>query len=151
MTTSEQEEGEEVQSCKPLDVYHFFVSQEEKINCSLRVLGSQMGLGPPVLNDLERESVRKGYDFRLQLINLFQKCSEMRVDGLSWRWIAQVLKQPSLNLKNAAIILERQYIRRSSIASDSSMHSLSSYLSSIEPPSPTSPIALETGTTQCPL
>ena len=126
--------------CEPLYIYKFLDSVA-KISCSFRVLGSQLGLGPLDLDELE--SV---HDYNVRLVKLFEMCSERRADGLSWRWIAQVLKQPSLNLKNAAMILERQYIRRSSIASDSSMHSLSSSLSSIEPPSPTSPMALETGT-----
>ena len=80
----------ETQSCTPADVYSALVGA--KLSCSIRVFGSQLGLDPPDLDEIQGDSV----DQRPKLLLVLMKCAE-RADGeLAWSWIVDVLRKPAL-------------------------------------------------------
>ena len=127
--------NEDDESADPVDVHAVLV--EAKLSCSFRVLGSQLGLDPPDLDEIE------SYPYNERLIKLLIKCSQRRVSGLSWKWVAEVLKKPALRQYNVAAYIEGERARRSSAPSDLRELSLSSSISSTEPFSPTSSASLE--------
>ena len=119
-------EGREngVCSCTPENVLRAFT--DANLSCNFRVLGSQLGLDPPDLNEIESAP----YDQRL--MRLLLKCSQRRTDPeFTWSWIAGILRKPALREYSVARHIDQHYVRRNS--SISTLSSLSSSTSSTEP------------------
>ena len=130
------EEAELERSCTPEDVYS---ALESKLSCSTRVLGSQLGLDTSDLDVIEQDH----FNQPPRLLQVLKKCSERAVYGLTWRWIADVLKKQAVKEGRLANQIEQQYLRRhSSVSSSLTLSPLSSLTSSIDLPSPT---PMETG------
>lgn len=119
----------------PEDVY--VALHNAGLSCSFRVFGSQLGLDPQDLNEIESAH------FSERLIKLLVKCSERR--SLTWTWIVDVLRKPALREFNVAMEIEEHHCERSSRASGSRSLSLSSSTSSCGPLSPMSPTFMEMG------
>ena len=112
----------ETQSCTPADVYSALV--EARLNCSIRVFGSQLGLDPPDLDEIQGDSV----DPRPKLLLVLIKCAERastRDDELTWSRIVDVLRKPALKEYRIAGELEQQYLERGRQLSLSSSLTLS--------------------------
>ena len=126
-------ESELERSCTPEDVYSALI--EAKLNCNIRVLGSQLGLDPADLDAIEHESL----DQPLRLLKVLEKCSKRAVYGLTWSWIADILRKPALREYRVAAQLEQHYQRRHSSISNSTLSPLTSSTSSTDYvwPSPT--------------
>ena len=137
----------ETQSCTPEDVYATLV--EAKLNCSIRVFGSQLGLDPPDLDEIEGNSV----DQRPKLLLVLMKCAErdgMRDGELAWSWIVDVLRKPALKEYRIAREVEQQYLERGrqlSLSSSLTLSPLSDSASSTDCiwPSPTHDHSMEIG------
>jgi hypothetical protein len=135
-------ESELDQTCTPAEVYSALV--DAKLNCSIRVFGSQLGLDPPDLDAIEQNSV----DQPPKLLKVLMKCSEraaLREGDLRWSWIVGVLRRPALREYRVANQIEQQYLmsmrkrRQSSISSSLTLSPLSDSTSSTDYvwPSPT--------------
>ena len=112
----------ETQSCTPADVYSALVGA--KLSCSIRVFGSQLGLDPPDLDEIQGDSV----DQRPKLLLVLMKCAEragIRDDELTWSLIVDVLRKPALKEYHIAGELEQQYLERGRQLSLSSSLTLS--------------------------
>ena len=130
----------ELDSCTPSDVYTVLI--EAKLNCSIRVLGSQLGLDPSDLDAIERESL----DPPLKLLMVLEKCSKRTIWGLTWSRIAEVLRKPALQQNRVANIIEGKNPRRNSSVSSSMILSPLSSTSSMDNPwSPSSSTHMDVG------
>ena len=112
----------EPESCTPADVYSALV--QAKLSCSIRVFGSQLGLDPPDLDEIEGNSVDQGQ----KLLLVLMKCSEragIRDDELTWSRIVDILRKPALKEYRIAGELEQQYLERGRQLSLSSSLTLS--------------------------
>ena len=128
-------------SCTPEDVYSALV--EAKLNCSIRVFGSQLGLDPPDLDAIERNPL----DQPPKLLQVLMKCAERastRDGELTWSWIVDVLRRPALREYRIAGEVEQQYLgssrgRQLSLSSSLTLSPLSDSASSTDCvwPSPT--------------
>lgn len=120
-------EGDIEQPCTPRAVYSAFV--KAKLNCSIRVLGSQMGLDPPDLDAID--DMRLDIDQQLKLLKMLEKCFSRAIYGLTWNQIADVLKKPALREYRVASHIEQHHVRRqSSVSSSLTLSPLSSLASS---------------------
>ena len=128
------QDGQEVDvRCTPEDIYSTFI--EAKLSCSFRVLGSQLGLDPPDLDEIEL------YPPNERLMNLLTKCSQRRGSDLTWTWVVDVLKKPALKQKRVVEFIERhQHAHRSSSVSSSVSLSSSTSSEALWTPTP-----METG------
>jgi hypothetical protein len=122
----------------------------KKIRCNLRVLGSQLGLEPSELNDLDHRSEREGTDLRELLLEECFKKEKIT----SWHQFVTVLEKPALaqnsivkDIRSRFLDL-RQYSGRSesdsSLPSPMSVQSASPGFSSLEA-SFSSRMEIETG------
>jgi hypothetical protein len=107
------EEDNVVESCTPKEVLEIFV--KANLNCNLRVLGSQLGLSTPHLDEIDT------LPYRERIIRILE-----RVQGLSWSLLASILRKPALKEYAVAFAIERY----SSVnVSTSSSHSDSALMS----------------------
>ena len=129
MDEDRDHETELERPCTPEDVYS---ALEGKLSCSVRVLGSQLGLDTPDLDAIEQDP----FDQPPKLLKVLKKCSDRAVYGLRWRWIADVLKKPALMEYRVSSQIEQQYMRRhSSVSSTLTLSPLTSSTSSTDWPS----------------
>lgn len=120
-------ETEFERACTPEDVFSALV--EAKLNCSIRVFGSQLGLDPPDLDAIEHNPL----DQPPKLLQVLNKCSERAMCGLTWARISDVLKKPALREYRVANQIEQQYLmRHSSVSSSLTLSPLSSSTSSTD-------------------
>ena len=140
METSHEDSESGGLICTPANVYSVF--RGAGLSCSFRVLGSQLGLDPQDLNEVESAPYNE------RLIKLLAKCSDR--SSLTWSWIVQVLKKPALGEFSIARSIERRYVSESSSSAgfDSRSLSLSSSLTSSDVLSPTSSTSMEIGRKQ---
>ena len=99
-----------------------------RIDCNLRVLGSQFGLEPSELTDLELRSVQTSTDFRLLLLN---KCFE-KEKITSWEQFVSVLEKPVLIQAGVAMEIRRTILGRQ-VSMDSAGSSITSVTSCTSP------------------
>ena len=93
-----------------------------RIDCSLRVLGSQLGLEPSELTDLERFSLNTSTDLRQLLLD---KCfNKEKITSLEQ--FASVLEKPALNQTGLA----KEIRNRLSVGRQISMESATSSIAS---------------------
>ena len=136
---NEDQDREIERPCTPENVYSALVNA--KLNCSVRVFGSQLGLDPSDLDLIEQPP----HDQPPPLMKVLIKCSQRAECGLTWTWIADVLRKPALREFRVASCIEQQYVRRHSSVSSSILSPLSSSTSSTDyawPP----PVDMEIGT-----
>ena len=140
METLRSDSESEEYSCTPEDAY--VALHNPLLSCSLRVLGSQLGLHPQDLNEIESHTAG---NFGERLVKLLVKCSERYT--LTWPWIVDVLRKPALQQYSVAKEIEECHCGRSceSTGSDGRSLSLSSSTSSCGPLSPVSPTLMEIG------
>lgn len=116
----------------------------DRVTCSLRVLGSQLGLEPYELDDLERMSAQTLSNPRQLLVDECFKKEKLT----SWHQLATVLEKPALRQRKIASDIRRQYLTCSTSSStDTFTHP--SPLQSLSPLSLESSFSLpstETGT-----
>lgn len=91
----------------------------KKVGCNHRVLGSQLGLEPSELNDLDRRSEREGTD----LIELLLEECFKKEKITSWHQFVTVLEKPALAQNNIVKDIRSRYLRQHSSESDSSLPS----------------------------
>ena len=91
-----------------------------QMTCNLRVLGSQLGLEPYELNEIEYQSASL-YDQKQRLVD---KCKE-KEKLQSWEHLAATLEKPALNLRKMAGEIRTKYVysRQCSLESCSSISS----------------------------
>ena len=99
-----------------------------RIDCNLRVLGSQFGLEPSELTDLELRSVHTSTDFRMLLLN---KCFE-KEKITSWEQFVSVLEKPVLIQTAVAKEIKRTILGRQ-VSMDSAGSSITSVTSCTSP------------------
>lgn len=86
------------------------------LSCNFRVLGSQLGLDPSHLDEIEQ------LPYNQQTMAILERCSRS-VQGLSWSLLVSVLRKPSLKEHSAAFSIEGYTQSRSmSTTSTSSSH-----------------------------
>ena len=111
-------EGDSVESCTLRKVLKIF--EDANLSCNLRVLGSQLGLRTPHLDEIET------LPYRERMIKVLERVDDMQ--GLSWSLLATVLRKPALKEYAVAFAIERYSsinISMSSSHSESVMRSLS--------------------------
>ena len=90
-------EGESVESCTPRKVLKIF--EDANLSCNLRVLGSQLGLRTPHLDEIET------LPYRERMIEVLERVADMQ--GLSWSLLATVLRKRALKEYAVAFAIER--------------------------------------------
>ena len=90
-----------------------------KVGCNLRVLGSQLGLEPSELNELDRRSEREGTDIIELLLEECFKKEKIK----SWYQFVTVLEKPALAQNNIVKDIRSRFLRQCSSESDSSLPS----------------------------
>lgn len=111
-------EGDSVESCTLRKVLKIF--EDANLSCNLRVLGSQLGLRTPHLDEIET------LPYRERMIKVLERVDDMQ--GLSWSLLATVLRKPALKEYAVAFAIERYSsinISTSSSHSEPVMRSLS--------------------------
>ena len=106
------------------DIRPFFM----RIDCNLRVLGSQFGLEPSELTDLELRSVQTSTDFRMLLLD---KCFE-KEKITSWEQFVSVLEKPVLIQTGVSMEIRRTILGRQ-VSMDSAGSSITSVTSCTSP------------------
>ena len=91
----------------------------KKVGCNLRVLGSQLGLEPSELNDLDRRSEREGTDIVELLLEECFKKEKIK----SWHQFVNVIEKPALAQNNIVKDIRSRFLRQCSSESDSSLPS----------------------------
>ena len=86
----------------------------DKMACNLRVLGSQLGLEPYELNEIEYQSTSL-YDQKQRLVN---KCVS-KEKLISWEHLADTLEKPALNLGSMAREIRTRHVFSKQYSSDS--------------------------------
>ena len=99
-----------------------------KIDCSLRVLGSQFGLEPSRLTDLERLSAQTLMDNRQLLLEECFKLEKIT----SWHQFVSVLEKPAVDQRSIADDIRRRF----SLSHQVSMDSAASAMIATSPMSP---------------
>ena len=112
------------------DVREYFL----KIDCSLRVLGSQFDLEPSKLSDLEHQAAQGPMDLRLLLLDECFKQEKIK----SWYQFVTVLEKPALDQRTIAGEIRRRF---SSVTRQISMDSTTSSVSINTATSPMSPLS----------
>ena len=116
--------GSEMRKLKE-DVRPYFV----RIDCSLRVLGSQFGLEPSELTDLERSSTNMSTDLRQLLLD---KCfNKEKITSLEQ--FASVLEKPALNQTGLAKEIRNRLSFGRQISMESATSSIASAASVTSP------------------
>ena len=105
-----------------------------KMTCSLRVLGSQLGLEPHELNELE-ENYKKLADRKQMLLQVCLRKEKL----MSWEQLSITLEKPALKMTALATEIRQKHVSDSKQASFDSMTSHSSVNS------PTSPMEVSPG------
>ena len=100
-----------------------------KIDCSLRVLGSQFGLEPSRLTDLERLSAQTLMDNRQLLLEECFKLEKIT----SWHQFVSVLEKPAVCQKSIADDIRRRFSLSRQV---SGMDSAASSMTATSPMSP---------------
>ena len=98
------------------DVRPYFAN----IDCSLRVLGSQFGLEPSRLTDLERLSAQTFMDHRQLLLEECFKQEKIT----SWHQFMKVLEKPAVNQKSIADDIRRRFSLNRQVSMDSAASSM---------------------------
>ena len=93
------------------DIWPYFV----KIDCSLRVLGSQFGIEPSKLTDLERRSGQALMDFRQLLLDECFKLEKIT----SWHQFVTVLEKPIVNEQSIADDIRSRFHMSRQVSMDS--------------------------------
>ena len=101
---------------KKEDVRQYFA----KIDCSLRVLGSQFGLEPSKLTDLERLSAQTLMDHRQLLLEECFKHEKIT----SWHQFVTVLEKPAVCQKSLAEDIRRRFSFSHQVSIDSAASSM---------------------------
>lgn len=135
METSCSDSESDENLCTPENVF-FALLNSSLLNCSLRVLGSQLGLHTQDLNEIESQTNTSNE----RLVKLLVKCSERYT--LTWHGVVAVLRKPALKQYSVAKEIAERHCGRNSTASDSRSMSLSSSTSSCGPLSPVSPMEI---------
>ena len=101
----------------------------EKIDCSLRVLGSQFGLEPSELTDLERQSAQTAINLRQLLLN---KCfSKEKITSMEQ--FASVLEKRALKQHGIARDIRKRFGPSRQFSMDSTTSSIQSMASCMSP------------------
>lgn len=111
-------EGDSVESCTSRKILKIF--EDANLSCSLRVLGSQLGLKTSHLDEIET------LPYRQRMIQVLERVAD--IQGLSWSMLASVLRKPALKEYAVAFAIERY---SSSNTSTSSSHSETTILRSL--------------------
>ena len=90
-------EGDSVESCTPRKVLKIF--EDANLSCNLRVLGSQLGLKTPHLDEIET------LPYRERMIKLIERVAD--IQRLSWSLLASVLRKRALKEYAVAFAIER--------------------------------------------
>ena len=115
------------------DVREYFL----KMDCSLRVLGSQFGLEPSKLSDLEYQAAQDPMNLRLLLLDECFKQEKIK----SWLQFVTVLEKPALDQRTIAGEIRRRF---NSVSRQISMDSATRQISM---DSATSSVSINTATT----
>ena len=106
------------------DIWPYFV----KIDCSLRVLGSQFGIEPSKLTDLERRSGQALMDFRQLLLDECFKLEKIT----SWHQFVTVLEKPIVNEKSIAVDIRSRFNLSRQVSMDSATSSATTPMSPLQ-------------------
>ena len=98
------------------DIWPYFV----KIDCSLRVLGSQFGIEPSKLTDLERRSGQALMDLRQLLLDECFKLEKIT----SWRQFVTVLEKPIVKEQSIADDIRSRFNLSRQVSMDSAASSI---------------------------
>jgi hypothetical protein len=128
------------------DVREYFLN----IDCSLRVLGSQFGLEPSKLSDLEHQAAQGSMNLRLLLLDECFTQEKIK----SWHQFVTVLGKPALDQRTMAGEIRRRFSsvpsRQISMDSATSSTTPMSPLSSMEVSgSFSSSLGIKTGSKHC--
>ena len=99
--------------CTPRNVLRIFA--DVKLSCNLRVLGSQVGLDPAHLDEIQ--DLPRGQRM-MKTLETTNDC----VQGLSWSLLVGVLRKPALKEYSAAFSIECYTSRSVSESSSSSVY-----------------------------
>ena len=99
--------------CTPRHVLRIFA--DVKLSCNLRVLGSQLGLDPAHLDEIQ--DLPRGE----RMMKILETSND-RVQGLSWSLLMSVLRKPALKEYSAAFSIECYTSRSMSETSNSSVY-----------------------------
>ena len=89
------------------DALDFFSAKGNSLSCSLRVLGSQLGLKTDELDTVEDE-----YDRQARLRGILVKCIGKTYDGLPWSHLVEALRQPAVRESVLANRIENKYLKK---------------------------------------
>ena len=123
---SSMEEDNAIDSCTTAKILKIFA--DTKLSCNLRVLGSQLGLSTPHLDEIE------SLPYNEQRIKVLEKAAD--IQGLSWSLLAATLRKPALKEYATAYAIERHSTTNrstSSSHSESFFRSLSTSTSTSSP------------------
>lgn len=109
----EKDLNESQTQCTPRHVLRIFA--DIKLNCNLRVLGSQLGLDPAHLDEVQDLPRRERM---MKILETTNDC----VQELSWSLLVSVLRKPALKEYSAAFSIECYTSRSMSETSSSSFN-----------------------------